>query len=637
MKSRKLVSLKITTSLTLAFSFTQAHATDWNAITKSLQQLQPLAQKIDSDNAQRREQEANESAQRDAAEARKKQQEAVKRQQAAATQKQAQDDEIRLLTPPKEMANRLVFNRRQLERTTTSQGGEAFSISGKSFVTVSNDGRQLAYINSSRQLVLRPAAGGAERVVRDGLSTDGSWFIQFAGPDTLILTDSGPQKLTELIDVQGTRLASWNGAEYQVYAYEGKVRASHASYYPVKYCKGITIYDQRGTLLQQLDLSGERFERCESRLNANGKLEVQASHGSSVSYYVDGQRVSQFVGDTRRPKEEWGAVFYTWLGQLPYVISWVSDNDSAPYRVWDLQQGRMLCELPRAGMYSWMLADAQNHVFITTPPTRVTLPDCQQSILASSGNLRSDGDIAWIFQPGNGELAVLDAATLQVRKRISTKLRGDAVQIQRLRTNPRFISVGPSGWSAKEGDVTQIYDLESGNLAQELPGGFGFDDAFTIMTSSESRDGQSVWISKGWRVALGGAPGNQQQFMQALKKDKYESTSEYKARVAKLSQPFEMEISVVDYDADNSYFSGTWQGVPIGVPMPATQARKLDGMSTLLLKGQLGVIDDNFVELRNASVMLPDGTSLAVPQTKAQQAGTPVSPPKVSSTKPAKS
>ncbi|MDM8357385.1 hypothetical protein [Pandoraea communis] len=77
-----------------------------------------------------------------------------------------------------------------------------------------------------------------------------------------------------------------------------------------------------------------------------------------------------------------------------------------------------------------------------------------------------------------------------------------------------------------------------------------------------------------------------------------------------------MEVAVRDYNADGSYFSGTYQGVPISVPMPGTQARRLDGMTSLNVKGQLSVVDEDFLELRSASITLQDGSLVPVPQSK---------------------
>ncbi|WP_061958453.1 hypothetical protein [Cupriavidus pauculus] len=78
-----------------------------------------------------------------------------------------------------------------------------------------------------------------------------------------------------------------------------------------------------------------------------------------------------------------------------------------------------------------------------------------------------------------------------------------------------------------------------------------------------------------------------------------------------------------DYHADGSYFEAVYQGVSFGVPMPPAQARKLDGQARLTVSGQLRMLDDEFVIMRNATIRTADGTTVAVPETKVPARRTP--------------
>ncbi|MDF3836805.1 hypothetical protein P3W85_28180 [Cupriavidus basilensis] len=92
---------------------------------------------------------------------------------------------------------------------------------------------------------------------------------------------------------------------------------------------------------------------------------------------------------------------------------------------------------------------------------------------------------------------------------------------------------------------------------------------------------------------------------------------------AKASFPYQIDVEVKEYHADGSYFEAQYQGVSVGVPMAPAHARRLDGQTKLTVQGQLRVLDDDFVIMRNASDKTADGTTIPVPETKVPARCTP--------------
>ncbi|GAA5786705.1 hypothetical protein [Chitiniphilus shinanonensis] len=605
-----------------------AWAVDYDALSRGLQQLQRVLEQNDRDNELREAQERADEARRQADQQRRAQQDAAARQR-------ERQQELAGLTPPAEWAGQLVFHRRQLERGNRAASGPrpTFDITSNGTVGVAQDGRRLGYVNLSNQLVIRDLPGGRERVLREGLNKDVGWSVSFVGERSILLNGGFSRNgYIELMDGDGQRLQLWQGGDFQAYPTEGRLQVQQASYYPDKYCKGVWLYDERGQMVQQLVLSS-KVDTCWPRAGADGSLEVVTVEGNTLTYYVNGERRQSFRGDTRRGDSTTPLV-YGYIGTLPYLVSYLNgdENTREPFQVWDLAQGKPLCQIARRGL-AWLLADKQGHAYITSPPQRVSLPDCQTTAIAATGKLTLDGDLGWIHQPETGVISVLALSSNQEKFRLQSRFREDGLYVQRLPDQPRYLAVGPWSWNAKGGQNVQIFDLDNGTLARELPGGLNWNSSFS--TRAEIVDGN--WHTQGWPIVLGARAepaADPQQFLAGMKKDKYESTADYRARVAKLTLPYQMDIQVKDYDADGGYFVGEWRDVPIGVPVPPAQARQLDGQTTLSLKGQLAVLDENFLMLRDASVMLPDGGTLPLANKAAAPAAAAAPKPTLALAKP---
>lgn len=589
-----------------------AAASDSAAVLRGLQQIQSIIEKSERDAARALEaQERQEAAEMQRLQALQAQ-EAKQKQAREAETRRARDAELAALTPPASWSGNLVVHRRLLQAAPSDPQQPSFSIAGTDTVSIASDGGSLVYLAEDRRLILRELPSGRERVLRSDLNRD-SWYSPSLpdGSRTLLLYGGNG---AELMDLQGGRLQQWLEADVSAWASERGIVVTKQQVYPERFCRWVAHHDVRtGQVLQRLSLNPQA-ERCIARVNREGQLDVLAMDGDTLTHYVGGQQAQRFRGDSRRGDSNTHLV-YNFIGELPYAVSYLhaSEPNGEPYRVWDLAAGKLLCEIPR-GNQGLLTATPEGDAYITTPPALVKLPSCESTLLAHNGTLSIEGGLAFQYQPGEVLVRTLPDLAVKHRLAVGVADKQGGVALRRLPGQPRYLAVGPWQWNAQEGDVTEFFDLEEGKRAQALPGALSISGPYTVLGKRGFRSGEET-SSRFWKVSLGDTrPDTTQTFLAALKKDKYETAAEYRARTRALSAPFEMDVQVRDYNAEAGHFVGEWRGVPIGIPLPAVQARRLDGISPLTIKGQLAPVDEGFLELRDASIQLPDGGSLPLPR-----------------------
>ncbi|WP_150583978.1 YncE family protein [Pandoraea communis] len=140
-----------------------------------------------------------------------------------------------------------------------------------------------------------------------------------------------------------------------------------------------------------------------------------------------------------------------------------------PFRVWDVRANKLLCELPRND--GWLSADKQGRVSISTPPASVDGPNCRLQALNIPGRFFRDGDFAAVMDGKSGQLTLLDPDTLQVRKTVTTQVRGDYVSAQATAPGSQYVIVGNPAYGDDRGDdFAQVFDSKTGQLVQQPAG-----------------------------------------------------------------------------------------------------------------------------------------------------------------------
>jgi len=563
-----------------------------------------------------------ESAQRQQQEAAQQRQQAQQR----ATQERAQAEQraqaAQALVPPPAYDGRIVIHRGTLTQAQTGNERPDFEITSPGTVSLSPDGAWLAFETTGGQIVLRDTASGKDRVVPTRVPAQilsGGHHIarnvNFVGSDALLITNS---KGAELLDLQGNSLRVLPPGGYarphktgkgHVIEYERYIEKEYR-----KLCAGVSYYDAKGAELGSVTV--HEADGCISRMDAQGQYVVLSHKNGIATYYVNGAKVGEFQGDNRYKDydsfKSWAT--YRWLGDEPYAVSTINtDSSTYQYRLWDVAQGRMLCELSEdIATGGWPFADNRGHLFTSQPPVRLGLPDCSR-VRVSNGNERlipsSDGSVVYLLNEQTGSLDIVDTATWQRRTTLQTQYRkqgkDDNPLVQGIPGQPHLLLVGSWGGNIP----TQLFDVRTGELLRKLPEKSLFESSYI----EQWNYGDGNFRTRLWRFAHEDRSGQPvAAFLAALKRDKFETTAQYQERLATQTLPYTMKVALKDYDADRGRFLGTWRGAPVQVPLPPAEARQFADVREMSLKGELRVIGEDYLELRNATVTTPNGQTVAL-------------------------
>ncbi|MDH2236713.1 hypothetical protein N5K27_10425 [Pigmentiphaga sp. GD03639] len=613
-------------ALACAGGLAPARAADSGALFRQLGQIIEQTGRALAEDQRRQEEEE----QRAAENARREQElQAQREREAAARQReqreaarQEQERALRALAPPPEYQDRIVIHKSLLGMQETGNARPDFDITARTTISISPDGAWLAFEATDGRIMLRDTASGKDRVVPTRVPPgQSSRSLAFVGNEALLV--SGLKNGSEVVDLQGNSLRTLPPSAYFPWSKEvgGRYIVQHLRMSDSDKglrCLGVSYYDARG-----VDLGGvsvDDAEACAARIDDKGRQEFLAHKDGVVSYYVNGVKTGEFRGDDRRPAEQYKRLGYQWIGNTPYAYSEIGewDNPSHRLRVWDVAQGKMLCELPGhvAGI---PYADKRGNILTAQPPVRVSLPDCSM-VRVSNGNKRlmGWGEIAYLHDEQTGKVDVMDPSTwqrritLQTLHRRSPQDRSFSGVFQELPGHPDQVLV--TSYATESQIPAQLFDTKTGQLLRTLPPG-RFQAGYIIQ--QDLLTGQSFsWRSRLWRLAYDDGAGKATTaFLAALKKDKFETSAEYQKRLATLTMPHTMKVALRDYDADRGMFIGTWRNVQVSVPLPPAQARQFADAKEMSMTGDLRAIDEDYLELRNASVTTPGGqvVKLALP------------------------
>jgi len=195
---------------------------------------------------------------------------------------------------------------------------------------------------------------------------------------------------------------------------------------------------------------------------------------------------------------------------------------------------------------------------------------------------------------------------LQTLHRQSPQDRSFSGVFQELPGHPNQVLV--TSYATESRIPAQLFDTKTGQLLRTLPAG-RFQSGFIIQ--QDLLTGQSYnWRTRLWRFAHDDSGKPAAAFLAALKKDRFETSAEYQKRLATLTLPHAMKVALRDYDADRGMFIGSWRNVPVMVPLPPAQARQFADAKEMSVTGELRAIDEDYLELRNASVTTPAGQTV---------------------------
>lgn len=602
-----------------------ALAVDLNAVENALRALQPMAEQWDRDTAARRDREAAEAYRAAEIERQQQQQQEIQAKQAEAARLAQQQAELRALLPPPQWADRLAFHRSLLTPTTTVPSERFLGLSKPAF---SPDGKHAAYLDAQGALVLRNLASGVERPLRAQIPRVGQYTtlsLSFAGNDTLLVTQNGDA--AELMDLQGQRLQYWAGFAF-VDMNDIIVHGHQTSDDYKMRCTFLARYDTQGKQRYRIDLSHQPIASCSSSfsqgLSTQGPDEALTvdTHNDEVVYYQNDQPVSRFRDRANSPYA------YRLLGGGYAAVSNYSDDyKRVKYELWDLRQGRKLCELPERDRDNRHLGylSVGDQVYSDLPSARINLPSCEATPVPGGRLMGGNPKQLVLLQQHTGQITLLDPHTLQAIASLTAPEVAQAPAETQFMwipsASPDVLLLYYMQYTNNQSESgLHAYDLRKGTHLLSLPGAISLAPnngpihmLSPVAPTPYNEEARPQTITAWSLQDIGGSsPASLQNLSQALVKDKYESTADYRKRLSALSMPFSMQVEVLDYDADLAQFSTRWQGMPMALPMPPAQARRLDGQPYITLNGQLQVLDENFLTLTQATANAPDGTRIPI-------------------------
>ncbi|MEK7945477.1 hypothetical protein WKR98_12035 [Pigmentiphaga sp. YJ18] len=600
-----------------------ALAADSGALFRQLgQMIEQTGRAIAEDQRRQEEQEqrAAENARREGEQqAQREREEAARQRQQQEAVRQEQKQSLQALAPPPEYQGRIVIHKRLLGMQEAGSARPDFDITARGTASISPDGAWLAFEATDGQIMLRDAASGKDRALPTRVpSGQSSRTLAFVGNEALLVSDL--KNGSELVDLQGNSLRTLPPGGYFPWPKEvgGRYVVEHlrmTEFDKGRRCLGVNYYDARGA--EQGGVSVDDADACAARIDDQGRQEFFAQKDGVVSYFVNGAKAGEFRGDDRRPADQYKRLDYRWIGNTPYAYSEMGDwsNPSHRLRVWDVAQGKMLCELP-GHVFGIPYADKKGNLVMAQPAVRLSLPACSM-VRVGNGNerLHSWGEQAYLHDEQTGTVDVIDTSTWQRRATLQTLHRKSPQDssysgaFQERPGHPDQVLV--TSYATSSRIPAQLFDTKTGQLLRTLPAG-RFQAGYIIQ--QDLLTGQSYnWRTRLWRFAYDdGAGKSAAVFLAALKKDKFETSAEYQKRLAALTLPHTMKVALQDYDADRGMFIGTWRDVPVMVPLPPAQARQFADATAMSVTGELRVIDEDYLELRNASVTTPAGQALTL-------------------------
>ena len=329
------------------------------------------------------------------------------------------------------------------------------------------------------------------------------------------------------------------------------------------------------------------------RFSRDGNLMLVSFDGGNAAVYrtSDGDSVSKLVlggSNAALSKAEFLATGKELLG---YVA--ISDPKLGVVHrlgVWDTSNGKLLTTVaqgsavtdlrysPDSQQIYFSMSDNTINVFdLNTKTKRTILTD------ATLAGFSADGQRI-LSREGDG-MRLYDARTFTPIARMPSQTSA-------------FLQANAGGvfaTAASDGKVS-LWEFEHGDPVAQLTGHI---DAIEQVVFSPGGK-RLVSFGKGRTAKLWGLP--EVRDLEKLKRDEFESSSDYTRRVSAWTSPYTALVSLVQYNADNESYTVRIGDVTLSLPTPVAEAKRFAGQQEGILTGQLKVADVEQLELNDVKL-----------------------------------
>ncbi len=280
------------------------------------------------------------------------------------------------------------------------------------------------------------------------------------------------------------------------------------------------------------------------------------------------------------------------LGAGKEVLGYVAESDPKTgvlhrLGVWDTSNGKLLTTVaqgtavtdlrysPDSQQIYFSMSDNTINVFdLNTKTKRTVLTD------ATLAGFSADGQRV-LAREGDG-MRLYDAHTFTPIARMPTQTRA-------------FLQANAGGvfaTAASDGKVS-LWEFEHGDPVAQLTG--HIDAVEQVVFSPGGK--RLVSFGKGRTAKLWGLP--EVQDLEKLKRDQFESSSDYTRRVSEWTSPYTALVSLGEYDADREAYTVHLGDVTLTLPTPVAEAKRFQGQREGILTGKLKVVDVERLELND--------------------------------------
>jgi WD40 repeat protein len=253
--------------------------------------------------------------------------------------------------------------------------------------------------------------------------------------------------------------------------------------------------------------------------------------------------------------------------------------------IWDVTSGKQLAVMmPDALLSDLQFSVDRQQLYVTTTDRTIRVFDMNtkaaRTTLSGAELIGFSPDGARLIAREGDGVRLYDARTLTPVARMP----GQVSAFIAPKTNGLFATAGNDGslrlWEFEHGDPVSLLKGHLDNVSRV---NFAAGGKRLVSFSRER-------VAKFW-----GLPDVQGS--DKLRKDPYESTTEYEARVAQWSSPFTALVELGDYNADAETYAVKVGDYSFPVPVMRNDARRFAGQREAVLSGRLKVFDSEQLQL----------------------------------------
>ncbi len=344
---------------------------------------------------------------------------------------------------------------------------------------------------------------------------------------------------------------------------------------------------------RQIARMTSHYEPAElARFSNDSQVLVSAANDDKTIVWrtSDGEKINKFEFGDGNPLPKELELF----NNGKYALAYVAQSRKIPgspmrLAVWDTASGQpVMGLLPDGVLLSKLrMAPAHNRIFVSGSDRNTYVFDMltlKKTVLSAMEFIDLSADARRILLKTNDGVRLMDAQTMVPLSRMPGQLHAFAA--------PRGNMFATSG---SEGDIA-LWRFDNGERVGELKG--HLDTVVDVVFSDNGRELASMGRDNTWRLWT--VP--EIQNMQKLKKDQFESTAEYSARVADWSSPYTALVTLVSYNADAATYTVRFGDIEASVPLDREAAKQLMGQRSAIIKAKLKYFDGEHLLLSDSTL-----------------------------------